>query len=199
MSYFTEAYEITMGHEGGYVNDPDDAGGETYKGIARKFNSSWEGWKLIDEAKKDDTANFPACLGEIKELQELVPLFYKAKYFDPFNGDAMPRSLAIEMFDTSVNMGASRAVQFLQTALNLLNRNGTMYRDMLVDGAYGPTTERYFNAYMEQDGDETILLKMLNVMQGNHYINYMRSSPTQEKYARGWFKRVEISKRPMHG
>ena len=37
-----------MKHEGGYVFDPDDSGGETYKGVARKFHSKWEGWSKID-------------------------------------------------------------------------------------------------------------------------------------------------------
>jgi len=29
---------LTLAHVGGYVKDPHDAGGETYKGIARRFN-----------------------------------------------------------------------------------------------------------------------------------------------------------------
>ena len=32
---FLQAFEITLEHEGGYVFDKDDAGGETYKGVAR--------------------------------------------------------------------------------------------------------------------------------------------------------------------
>lgn len=199
MSYFNDAYKLTMGHEGRYTYDPNDAGGETYKGISRKYNPTWPGWEIIDWYKNNELVDFPAALEKDKELQRIVPLFFKAKYFDPYNGDALPSLLALEMFDTSVNMGVGRAVTFLQTALNLLNRDGRMYRDMVVDGDYGPTTERCYNAYMEQDGDEEILLKMLNVQQGMHYINYMKKSPVQEKYARGWFKRVTINKGPNHG
>lgn len=40
MADFQESFRIAMGHEGGYSKDPDDAGGETYKGISRKFNPS---------------------------------------------------------------------------------------------------------------------------------------------------------------
>jgi len=32
----------------------------------------------------------------------------------------------------------------------------------------------------------------MNVLQGTHYVEYMREHPEQEKYARGWLKRVEI-------
>ncbi|GAJ23902.1 unnamed protein product, partial [marine sediment metagenome] len=40
--------------------------------------------------------------------------------------------------------------------------------------------------------DLSYLLKVMNILQGMHYIEYMRKSPTQEKYARGWLKRVKI-------
>jgi lysozyme family protein len=105
----------------------------------------------------------------------------------------MPKALALEMFDTSVNMGVGRAVKFMQISLNCLNRNQTIYMDMVEDGAYGKTTQRNLNAYLTGDS-EVLLVKMINVLQGNHYIKYMKKSPTQEKYARGWFNRVSISK-----
>ncbi|KKK46716.1 hypothetical protein LCGC14_3162480, partial [marine sediment metagenome] len=38
MALFTEAYEITLQHEGGYSNDSDDVGGETYKGVSRRYH-----------------------------------------------------------------------------------------------------------------------------------------------------------------
>ena len=38
MADFNDAFDETMGHEGGYVNDSNDAGGETYRGISRRFN-----------------------------------------------------------------------------------------------------------------------------------------------------------------
>ena len=196
MSYFEDAYNITMSHEGGYVNDTDDVGGETYKGISRKYNPSWEGWEIIDSYKNDEMIDFLTSITNDEKLQKLVHSFYKQKYFDPYRGDELSPLLAAEMFDTAVNMGVGRAVSFLQTSLNLLNRNGALYNDMLVDGDYGPTTHARLAQYMELDGDEAILLKMLNVLQGAHYINYMKQSPKQEKYARGWFKRVEILKGP---
>jgi hypothetical protein len=34
---FEEIIEIVLEHEGGYVNDPDDAGGETKYGIAKRW------------------------------------------------------------------------------------------------------------------------------------------------------------------
>jgi lysozyme family protein len=173
-----------LGHEGGYANDPTDAGGETYMGISRVYNPSWYGWGIIDEAKGD---NFPSCLDNDEELQDAVEDFYKDKYWDVNRLDQFPQAVSNEMFDTGVNMGISRAAKFLQTALNYLNRNGSLFSDLVVDGKIGPATLRAFNT-VEKDAD--IIVKMLNTLQGNHYMEYMSKSPTQEKYARGWFKRV---------
>ena len=33
---FSEAIEIVLKHEGGYVNDPDEPGGETKYGISKR-------------------------------------------------------------------------------------------------------------------------------------------------------------------
>ena len=92
MSYFLDAYAITMSHEGGYCNDPDDVGGETYKGVSRVYNPSWIGWGVIDNLKGGD--NFPKNLEESLNLQILVKRCYQEKYFDPYRGDEMPRELA---------------------------------------------------------------------------------------------------------
>jgi len=192
MANFRKAYDLTMGHEGGYAKDADDLGGETYRGIARKFNPGWAGWAKIDKAKR--VRGFPASLDRDAQLQADVAAFYKQHYWDKFQGDAMPdQDIAEELFDTGVNMGVARAVEFLQRALSLLNRNEKLYADLVPDGLFGPKTLSAVRTYLKKD-DPALLLKILNVLQGMHYIDFMTKSPIQEKYARGWFKRVEIAK-----
>lgn len=193
MADFKTAYSKTMGHEGGYVHDPDDAGGETYKGIARKYNGDWDGWVTIDECKKMVSCDqFPECLDEKDDLQDSVHGFYKAKYWDVYKLDSFAsQEVAEEMFDTGVNMGTGRAAKFLQKSLNYLNRNGSLYSDLTVDGAIGPASLSALDTIFSK-GDDVTLLKMLNVLQGQHYMNYMDKDPVQKKYARGWFKRVTL-------
>jgi hypothetical protein len=58
MSEFQPALQKVLAHEGGYVNDPDDPGGETYKGIARNMHSKWGGWVYIDLCKH--ASNLPS-------------------------------------------------------------------------------------------------------------------------------------------
>jgi len=193
MADFNIAYNITMMNEGGYSLDPDDAGGETYKGISRRYNPTWSGWERIDIFK--GLPDFPKNLEGKNSIQDAVKIFYKQIYWDRFLGDNIDKqNVAMEMFDTSVNMGVSKACIFLQQALNLLNRNGSLFNDMIEDGFMGNITINTLNEYCKKETD-IYLLKIMNILQGMHYINYMKKSPIQEKYARGWLERVEIKDR----
>jgi lysozyme family protein len=191
MADFDKALVPVLGHEGGYVNDPDDMGGETYKGVARRFNGGWPGWRRIDPAKRQ--RGFPQRLERDDVLQGQVRAFYKQHYWDKFQGDAIVnQDVAEELFDTAVNLGVGRAVTFLQRALNVLNRNATLYPDLVEDGAFGPRSLTALSAYLDRDAPAH-LLKVLNILQGMHYIEFMTRSPEQEKFARGWLKRVRIT------
>jgi len=176
-------------NEGGYVNDPLDAGGETYKGISRRYNPSWAGWSVIDEFKSDP-ANFPENLQNNEQLHSAEFKFYREHYWDRFQGNLIQdQAIAEELFDTSVNLGVRRAVIFLQEGLNLLNRNQKNYPDIIEDGLFGPGTLKTLNTYLSKD-KPGYLLKIVNSLQSMHYIDYMRRNPAQEKYARGWLNRA---------
>ena len=192
MANFDEAYDITLGHEGGYTHDPVDVGGETYKGVARRYYPNWPGWAIIDTAKND--TNFPNSLRDNADLDCMINQFYRDNYWNLFWGDDIPnQEIANEMFDTGVNMGVGRAVKYLQKGLNVLNRNQKNYADIVEDGGFGTNTMAALNQYLNID-DASFLLKVLNILQGMHYIDYMTKSPTQERFARGWLKRVSITK-----
>ena len=194
MAIFDKAFEKTAAIEGGYVLDPDDAGGETYKGISRRFNPSWGGWDKIDEVKKANPRKrkFDNIFDQDDALQQEVKLFYKQSYWDRFRGDDIPvQEIGEELFDAGVNLGVRRAVRFFQEGLNLLNRNEKNYVDIVEDGLFGGNTLKALNAYLKND-DISVLLKVMNIFQGMHYIEYMRKDPVQEKYARGWLKRVKL-------
>lgn len=192
MTNFDLAFSKTMKFEGRYSNDPVDAGGETYKGITRKYEPDWEGWKIIDDLK--NKPNFPAYLEYDENLQDLVKQVYKEKYWNINQLDLVfDQTLAEEMFDTGVNMGTKKAATFLQISLNCLNKNQTLYSDIDEDGKIGNQTLTALKVLLNKETNET-LLKLMNVLQGMHYIDYMRQNPAQEKFARGWFTRVSFSK-----
>lgn len=109
MANFKKAIAKILVSEGGFVNDKDDAGGMTYKGIAVKSNPNWLGWAIIRKHSK--SADFPKCLEAIPELQELVASQYKQQYWDKVGGDLLKSDrVAIQLFDTAVNMGVTAAI-----------------------------------------------------------------------------------------
>jgi len=189
MANFTEAYKLTSAHEGRYVNDKTDRGGETYRGISRVHHPYWKGWRRIDAARKK--TGFPGSLESDRSLQANVKSFFKQKYWDKFLGDVIvDQSVADELYDTSVNMGSRRAGRFLQNGLNLLNRNQKNYTDLIVDGLIGKKSLDAFNAYFKLDKNSMALVKLLNIQQGARYVEIMQEDSSQERFARGWLKRA---------
>lgn len=193
MPNFEEAYNITMGCEGGYANNPLDNGGETYKGISRKYNSSWEGWAIIDKYKS--SPSFPKNAYADKNLDAMVKSFYKENYWDAnLLNEFKSQIIANEMFDTSVNIGMRTANMLLQKALNSLNKNGSIYQDISKDGKIGANTIKALNTCISVNGED-LLYKVLNILQGSHYLDIASNNPTQENFMVSWFNRVTFSKK----
>jgi lysozyme family protein len=192
MADFDISYKRVMGNEGHYSNDPIDKGGETYRGISRVNHPYWEGWKIIDEYK--DRRSFPDNMKDDIYLEKLAYEFYYKTYWNKFWGDYIEcQEIADELYDISINMGVERAVIFLQRSLNLLNRNQKDYSNIQEDGIFGRMTLSTLNSHLPSV-DFFTLYKMLNIMQGCFYINIMERDESQERFLRGWLKRVNITK-----
>lgn len=123
MANFKSALDKVLVKEGGYVNDPDDAGGETYRGVSRRFWKNWEGWKIIDDYKENNKVSnkeFTNILNRNVKLQKEVYSFYKSNFWDCFELDDVPNQRVAEMmFDTAINQGAAAAIKFAERTLNL--------------------------------------------------------------------------------
>ena len=110
---FEEIIEDVLKHEGGYVDDPHDRGGETNFGIAKRF--------------------YPNV--DIKNLtKEQAKKIYHQDYWRPAKCDEVPKHLRHIYFDMCVNQGKGRAVKILQRAANAKGAN------LKVDGGLGPKT-----------------------------------------------------------
>ncbi len=194
MADFDIAYGETEIREGGYVDDPVDKGGETHRGVARKFNSDWPGWKIIDQLKRDHPTDFKKWINESAELATLAKELFRKRYWAPIRGDEIPNQhIANKLFDTGVNQGVARSVRYLQDGLNLLNRNQENYADIKIDGKFGKQTLETLNLFLKLEKDQPdYLLKALNLLQASFYIDIMRKDPTQERFARGWLNRVDL-------
>jgi len=113
MKNFNEIIEKVLEHEGGYVNDPKDLGGETKYGITKRF--------------------YPDV--DIKNLTiEQATEIYKKDYWDKNKVESLPQNLWHIYFDMCVNMGKRTAVKVLQRAA--VNKG----KNIEVDGGLGPMT-----------------------------------------------------------
>ncbi len=190
MADFEQAFSVVLGHEGGYANDPVDPGGETYKGIARVHHGGWGGWKRIDAAR--DERGFPDSLENDGVLQRQVRKFYKDHYWDRILGDRISdQDIAVEVFDTGINMGLRTVVRFLQESINLLDR-GAPSDGVVVDGWLGEKTLSALEERLARDGTNAFVLRLMNILQGHRYVEIMRANPAQERFARGWLGRVPL-------
>lgn len=162
--------------EGGYVNDPRDSGGETNHGIT------------VGVARRN------GYHGDMRNMSKATALgLYKSEYFEKPGFDqvaSISEPIAAELFDTGVNMGARRAGEFLQQALNGLNNGGKLYADIGEDGIVGAGTRRALSAFLKARGaeGEKVLLKALNVLQGAYYIDLARRRPKDEAFLYGWLR-----------
>jgi lysozyme family protein len=117
MAKFKQAFAKLIKNEGGWVNDPDDSGGETYRGIARKYNEVWIGWEIIDELKSQKL--FPESLNKNDELNLLVEDFYRINYWDKIKADEINNQKITEsIFDFAVNAGIKTSVRLAQKVIN---------------------------------------------------------------------------------
>jgi lysozyme family protein len=190
MADFNTALSRTLPFEGGYSRDPNDPGGETYKGIARSRQGAWSGWALVDA--KRSGPGFPLSLDQDADLRAEVDAFYRRQWNQLMGDDLTDQALANELFDCAVNMGNRRAVSFLQRALNVLNAgpHGPLYAKVTVDGAFGEHCLGAVTLLLKRDQESAPLLKVLGILRGQAYVSLMEAKPQLMVYARGWLKRV---------
>lgn len=173
MANFKEAFAASGKHEGGYVNHPSDPGGETYAGVTRRDHPNWKGWQYIVAGKITNKV----------ELDKLVEELFKKEYWDTFNGDLINATpIAKELYDTGLNMGVGIAETFLQRALNVTNKNQTLYANLKVDGDVGPKTIAVLNAHP----DPKLVFKILNLLQGARYVALCEANEKLEDFTTGW-------------
>lgn len=104
VSRFNEAAEVVLGHEGGYQNLYNDRGNWTTGVIGQGVN---KGTKYGITAMSYPHLDIPNLT-----LQQARDI-YKANYWDKINGDKLEPALALVAFDTAINSGVSRALEFL--------------------------------------------------------------------------------------
>lgn len=106
-----DALTLMFGHEGGYVNDPNDPGGPTKFGITQKTLAAHRGRKV-------GAADVQALT-----LQEAETI-YRRSYWSQSGGDLLPSGIDYLVFDFGVNSGPSKAVKTLQAVVGVAQDGG---------------------------------------------------------------------------
>jgi lysozyme family protein len=173
---FETVIDAILQKEQGYVDHPDDKGGPTNWGITQ----------AVARANGYD--------GPMQDMPvSLAREIYRKRYIVTPGFDKVAiqsEAIAQELIDTGVNMGPGKAAEFLQTALNAFNQQGSRYADVLVDGRIGNVTLDCLRKYLRYRGadGEKVMVAALNVLQGARYFEIADNNPRQESFMYGWIK-----------
>ena len=164
MNNYRDAIEQVLKHEGGYSKQEFDRGGETYRGISRKYFPRWEGWAILDVEGHFD-----------ERLDDMVVAFYKVYFWDALKLSLVEDDfVALMILNVSVNQGKKSAAKKVQRILGVT-----------ADGVIGPITIGAINSVHRDSFVYQFILEAIELY--THIINKDR---TQRKFITGWLNRM---------
>ena len=95
---FNNCFDRLIGHEGGYVNDPNDPGGETKWGVSKRSYPHLDIPQLTREHAKE---------------------IYKKDFWDAVQAEKLPMAVTYQLFDFAVNSGPDTAIRYFQTSIGV--------------------------------------------------------------------------------
>ena len=114
MDNFDACFSVTDQWEGGFVNNPHDPGGATYRGVTQRV---YDGYRRSKGGALQSVRRMSP--DECKDI-------YRTQYWAPAHGSDLPAGLDLCQYDEAVNTGPVQATRLLQQALGVS-----------VDGAFG--------------------------------------------------------------
>lgn len=156
--------------EGGYTNNKNDNGHETYRGVTIATWTAYCKRKCIAVPLK-------------KMSQAQWEEIMKSGYWDAVRATELrSQSVANQVADFAVNAGVNRAAVTLQQAVNSANHNTALK----VDGIIGAKTLAAANAL-----NASTLYWAYRELRTNFYKSLASKSAKQATFLKGWLRRVE--------
>lgn len=162
MSRFDDCLAFVLRHEGGFVDDPDDPGGATNRGITQ---ATYDGWRLRNSLGPESVKFIKA---------DEVAAIYRSDYWNKASCDKLPAPIDLVQFDTAVNQGVDTADRILQAACGVVQ-----------DGVVGPVTLQAVNAY-----NRWVLIGRYANGRISRYVAIAQMRPKSMKFLHGWLRRV---------
>lgn len=173
MSDFQTAIPVTLQHEGGFVDDPDDPGGATKYGITQKDL----------DATRAEYPGFPANVADL--TPEQASNWYETttkpeRFNNPLYWEIADQAVATKVFDLGVLFGVGEAVKILQIVLQ------HAYPELgAPDEQFGPKTLECVNKT-----DPASLLSAYKTAFVAYALRIATNRPTSRKFVAGWGRRI---------
>lgn len=160
--------------EGGYVNDPNDAGGATNHGVTEVV------------AREHGYTGSMSALPVEKARDIYADAYIRAPQFDRVL--AKSPAVGTKLVDIGVNAGQGRASRWFQQSLNDLSRGGRDFDAVAVDGSIGARTLAAYAALEKRRGRIKaceLTIKVLEGYQTSHYITLAKGQ-ANSSFLVGW-------------
>ncbi|GAB4301460.1 MAG: holin-associated N-acetylmuramidase [Roseovarius sp.] len=188
MQTVAEIARDIVAREGGFVNDPDDPGGATNRGVTLH---------TLRRLGIDLDGDGEVGLRDLRALSpEQAEAIFVEHYFRRPGIDRLPEALQPSVFDMYVNAGAN-AVKILQRLLR------QMGHAVEVDGAIGPQTVAAAEAAAREAPEH--IADAYGIARRNYYFRLADARPALRKFARtraggkgGWIRRAEAFISPRY-
>ena len=158
---YDHALAFVLRWEGGFVNDPNDHGGRTMKGVTQRVYDAW----------RANHGNRAADVARISDAE--VAAIYSENYWTKALCNVLQSHIDLVQFDTAVNMGPNRAVKMLQQAVGVGS-----------DGSFGPATQQ---ACAACDPPDTVA-RYCSIREALY--RRFAEAPGQDRFLAGWLNRL---------
>lgn len=160
---FEDSLKVILENEGGFVDDPDDAGGRTNFGITQSVYD-------------------PSGVKDVKNITpEEVSAIYLISYYKPSGAEMLDLAgypeLSLQVFDCAVNCGVGTAVKMLQ---RMVGAN--------VDGVFGSVTLMQTKTFA--DTKDHTLNYLYQRERAKYYNRLVVQKPNQLKFITSWLSRT---------
>jgi lysozyme family protein len=163
-SDFSKIISTTLTNEAGYVNDPDDPGGETKFGISKN--------------------QYPTL--DIKNLTfDDALAIYKKDFWDKYKlGEFDNQELADRVFDMLINTNPIHAISCLQRAIVFCGGQ------LVIDGVLGTETLLAVNSIAKLQYHIAWLIARFQIERLKFYIRRVDTDKSQREFLLDWVRRT---------
>jgi lysozyme family protein len=167
------AIQQTIANEGGYQNDPVDAGNWLN---GTNFGTKWGITPHTLQAYFPQLLSNPYCVRDL-DMSTAISC-YQQGYWKPLYSEINDQSMANKLFDMGVLFGVGTATKMLQISLT---PSGQILS--VPDGVFGPITLAQVNDHGSLAACKTAMYR--------HCMDVVNNRPEDAKYLTGWTRRIQ--------